>query len=51
MNISFLLFADRVRSLTEVIDTTTPVGRMLMQILGSFVEFEREMIREHHRGA
>jgi DNA invertase Pin-like site-specific DNA recombinase len=46
MNISFLLFADRVRSLTEVIDTTTPVGRMLMQILGSFAEFERQMIRE-----
>jgi len=34
------------RSLTEAIDTTTAVGRMLMQILGSFAEFEREMIRE-----
>jgi DNA invertase Pin-like site-specific DNA recombinase len=36
----------RFRSLTEAIDTTTPVGRMLMQVLGSFAEFEREMIRE-----
>jgi len=34
------------RSLTEAIDTTTPVGRMLTQVLGSFAEFEREMIRE-----
>jgi DNA invertase Pin-like site-specific DNA recombinase len=34
------------RSLTEAIDTLTPVGRMLMQVLGSFAEFEREMLRE-----
>lgn len=34
------------RSLTEAIDTTTPVGRMLMQLLGSFAEFERAMIRQ-----
>ena len=34
------------RSLTEAIDTTTPAGRMLMQMLGSFAEFERAMIRE-----
>jgi len=34
------------RSLTESIDTTAPAGRMLMQMLGSFAEFEREMIRE-----
>ncbi len=33
-------------SLTEAIDTTTPAGRMMMQIVGSFAEFEREMIRE-----
>ncbi len=33
-------------SLTEAIDTTAPAGRMLMQMLGSFAEFEREMIRE-----
>ena len=34
------------RSLTEAIDTTTPAGRMMMQIMGSFAEFEREMLRE-----
>src|SRR5215469_1034094 len=34
------------RSLTEAIDTTTAVGRMLTQVLGSFAEFERQMIRE-----
>lgn len=33
-------------SLTEAIDTTTPAGRMLMQMVGSFAEFERAMIRE-----
>jgi DNA invertase Pin-like site-specific DNA recombinase len=37
------------QSLTESIDTTTPLGRMLMHILGSFAEFEREMIRERTR--
>ncbi|PJK27684.1 recombinase family protein [Minwuia thermotolerans] len=37
------------RSLTESIDTTSPGGRMLMQMLGSFAEFEREMIRERTR--
>ena len=34
------------RSLTEAIDTTTAVGKMLAQVLGSFAEFERQMIRE-----
>ncbi|MBS7707962.1 recombinase family protein [Chelatococcus asaccharovorans] len=34
------------RSLTEAIDTTTPAGRMLMQMVGSFAEFERAMIQE-----
>ena len=34
------------RSLTEAIDTTTPAGRMLMQMVGSLAEFERAMIRE-----
>src|SRR5262245_46200764 len=34
------------RSLTEAIDTTTPAGRMLMQMVGSFAAFERAMIRE-----
>jgi DNA invertase Pin-like site-specific DNA recombinase len=33
------------RSLTENIDTTTPAGRMMMQMIGSFAEFERAMIR------
>ncbi len=34
------------RSLTEAIDTTSPVGRMLMQVLGSFAEFERAILKE-----
>jgi DNA invertase Pin-like site-specific DNA recombinase len=37
------------RSLTENIDTTVPAGRMLMQMLGAFAEFERAMIRERTR--
>ncbi|MGK4357815.1 recombinase family protein [Enterobacter cloacae] len=34
------------RSITENIDTSTPAGRMMMQIVGSFAEFERAMLRE-----
>lgn len=34
------------KSLTEPVETTTPVGRMLMQIVGAFAEFERNLIRE-----
>lgn len=34
------------KSLTESIDTTTPAGRMMMQMVGAFAEFERAMIRE-----
>jgi DNA invertase Pin-like site-specific DNA recombinase len=34
------------RSLTEVIDTTSPAGRMMMQMVGSFAEFERAMLKE-----
>src|SRR3954470_683473 len=34
------------RSLTENIDTTSPAGRMMMQMVASFAEFERAMIRE-----
>src|SRR4029079_7382031 len=37
------------RSVTEYVDTTTPAGRMMMQMLGSFAEFERSMIRERTR--
>ena len=37
------------QSLTEAIDTTLPVGRMLMQIVGAFSEFERAMLRERTR--
>ncbi|WP_425426715.1 recombinase family protein [Asanoa hainanensis] len=32
------------RSATEPFDTSTPVGRMLVQMLGVFAEFEREVI-------
>ena len=34
------------RSVTEHIDTTTSAGRMMMQMVGCFAEFERAMIRE-----
>jgi DNA invertase Pin-like site-specific DNA recombinase len=34
------------RSLTEAIDTSTPVGKMLLGVLGSFAQFERDMLRE-----
>ena len=37
------------RSLTEHVNTTQPAGRMLTQMLGSFAEFERAMIRERTR--
>jgi DNA invertase Pin-like site-specific DNA recombinase len=36
-------------SLTEAIDTTTAAGRMMMQIVGAFAEFELEMGRERTR--
>ena len=36
----------RFRSVTEAIDTSGPAGRMMMQMLGSFAEFERAMVRE-----
>src|ERR1044072_6734967 len=37
------------RSLTEAIDTSGPAGRMMMQMLGSFAEFERAMVRGRTR--
>jgi len=39
----------RFRSITEAVDTTTSAGRMLMQMLGSFAEFERSLVRERTR--
>ena len=38
------------RSLTEAIDTTTPAGRMMMQMIGSFAEFERAMLTRTNAG-
>lgn len=35
-----------LKSLTEPIDTTSPVGRLMLQIVGAFAEFERNLIRE-----
>jgi DNA invertase Pin-like site-specific DNA recombinase len=34
------------RSLSEVIDMTTAPGRMMMQMVGAFAEFERAILRE-----
>lgn len=34
------------KSLTEPIDTGTPAGRMMLQMLGAFAEFERAIIRQ-----
>jgi len=34
------------RSITENIDTTTPAGRMMMQMVAAFADFERTVIRE-----
>ncbi len=33
-----------LRSATEPIDTQEPVGRMLLQLLGIFAEFERGLL-------
>jgi len=39
------------RSLTEPIEISTPLGRLFMQMLGSFAEFERALIRDRcHAG-
>lgn len=37
------------RSLPEAIDTTTPAGRMMMQMVEAFAEFESAMLRERTR--
>lgn len=37
------------RSLTEPVDTSTAGGRMMMQIVGAFAEYERGLIRERTR--
>jgi DNA invertase Pin-like site-specific DNA recombinase len=37
------------RSITEHVDTTTAAGRMMLQMLGAFAEFERSMVRERTR--
>jgi DNA invertase Pin-like site-specific DNA recombinase len=34
------------RSLTGAVDTTTSSGRMMMQMVGAFAEFERAMLKE-----
>lgn len=39
----------KFRSLTEAVDTAGPAGRMMMQMLGAFAEFERAMVRERTR--
>lgn len=35
-----------IKSLTEPIDTTTATGVLMLQILGAFAQFERNLIRE-----
>lgn len=34
------------QSITEVIDTASPAGRLMLQMMGAFAEFERSLIRE-----
>ncbi|WP_148716836.1 recombinase family protein [Chitinolyticbacter meiyuanensis] len=37
------------RSLSESIDTSTPMGRMMTHVVGAFAQFERELISERTR--
>lgn len=39
------------RSITEALDTTTPVGRLLFHVVGAVAQFEREMTAERTRAA
>lgn len=39
----------KFRSLTEGIDTATPAGRLIMHVIGSIAQFERDLIRERTR--
>ncbi|WP_068792280.1 recombinase family protein [Brevibacillus laterosporus] len=39
----------QVRSCTEDIDPSTPYGKMMLQIIGSFAEFERNVIVENSK--
>ncbi|KHO46081.1 MAG: resolvase-like protein [archaeon GW2011_AR3] len=39
LNISFVSYNDNI-------DTTTPQGKLMFQLIGAFAEFERELIRE-----
>jgi len=36
------------RSLTEAIDTTTPAGRMMMQMVGAFADDAKGAIMQSH---
>ncbi|TBD43417.1 MULTISPECIES: recombinase family protein [Rhizobium] len=36
-------------SLTESFDTSSPIGRLMMHMLGAFAEFEKEVIQERTR--
>ena len=42
----FVSFGVSFQSSTEAFDTDTPSGRLMLQILGSFAEHERETIRD-----
>ena len=35
-----------LRSITEPVDTSTPMGKLIIQVLGAVAEFERTLIRE-----